>query len=88
MEKNDLEQSISLLLHLLPRPQKTLPNAQFEATLRMLLTQALHKSNAHQRAHAQARLALAAAERTNNRELIWKSMALLTSIEIIDNGDL
>ena len=59
---------------------------QAEALGRGMLSQALLHQNNGEEAVAQAREALAAAERTDHQDTIHRCMALLTSIELLVRG--
>ena len=83
MDRAEWTSAIALLIGLLP-----VDEPQVESTVRMLLAQALHTTGEEERARKQARQALTVAERTDDRGLIWKCMALLASMEIIDEGRL
>ena len=75
---------LALLVGLLREPN----DVHREAGLRLLLAQCLHESGAPEEALSQARQALKTAELTDDRGLIWKCMALISSMEIIDHGRL
>lgn len=82
MEAKQWRPAIALLVELLPR--LTPDSMSTESAVRVLLAQALHSSGETARALEQARAALTVAEQTNDRGLIWKCMALIASMEIID----
>ncbi|MFT5681256.1 MAG: hypothetical protein ACI8RZ_002162 [Myxococcota bacterium] len=86
MEAGQWSPAISLLVGLLPH--LTLDEACTESAVRLLLAQSLHSSGEPGRALQQARTALSVAERTDDRGLIWKCMALIASMQIIDEGRL
>ncbi len=82
MEAKQWRPAIALLVELLPR--LTPDSMSTESAVRVLLAQALHSSGETTRALEQARAALTVAEQTDDRGLIWKCMALIASMEIID----
>ena len=86
MDNAQWESAISLLIRVLPASERSGPRQ--ESTVRILLAQAIHSDGDQDRAREQARKALQTAERTNDRGLIWKCMALLASMEIIEDGRL
>lgn len=85
MEAGHWTSAVALLIGLLSRAEA---DPGCVATLRLLLAQALHESGEPHRAILQARQALKSAEQTDDRGLIWKCMALIASINIIDHGRL
>ena len=86
MDQAQWGNAISLLIRLLPAAERSGP--QLETTVRILLAQSMHSEGDQHNALEQARKALQTAELTNDRGLIWKCMALLTSMEIIEDGRL
>ncbi len=86
MEAEQWRTAISLLVELLSR--LTPASETMESAVRVLLAQALHGSGESVRAMEQARAALVVAEKTNDRGLIWKCMALIASMEIIETAHL
>ena len=82
MEAKQWRPAISLLVDLLSRLAPD--SMSMESAVRVLLAQALHSSGETSRALEQARAALSVAEQTDDRGLIWKCMALIASMEIID----
>lgn len=86
MEAEQWRPAISLLVDLLSRLSPS--STGLESAVRVLLAQALHSSGESPRAMEQARAALALAEQTDDRGLIWKCMALIASMEIIDEARL
>ena len=86
MEQAEWESAVSLLIGVLPAAEQAGPRQ--ESTVRLLLAQAMHSGGQQVRALQQARSALGAAEQTDDRGLIWKCMALLASMEIIEAGRL
>jgi hypothetical protein len=59
-----------------------------ESTVRALLAQALHEMGQPDEGEAQARAALAAAERTDDRALIHRNMALVDTFRLLARGSL
>jgi hypothetical protein len=86
MESQQWQPAIAILIRLLSHVGQDGPHT--EAPVRLLLAQALHGSGEPERGLEQARAALSVAEQTDDRGLIWKCMAIITSMEIIDEGRL
>lgn len=86
MDNAQWESAISILIRMLSDAERAGP--RLESIVRILLAQAMHSDGDQARALQQARKALQTAERTDDRGLIWKCMALLTSMEIIEGGRL
>jgi hypothetical protein len=59
-----------------------------ESTARALLAQALHEMGQPDEGEVQARAALAAAERTDDRALIHRNMALVETFALLARGSL
>ena len=84
MEAEDWLSAIAQLTVLAGQP---LP-ARDDVAVRLLLAQSLHAHGQCGPGHAQATLAHQRAIEIGDRGLIWKSMALLASMDVLDHGRL
>lgn len=83
MESEDWPAAIAALVSVLPST-----DGAGEATVRLLLAQALFSDNQRDAAHQQASAAQQLAAEMGDRGLTWKAMALIESMGIIDRGRL